>query len=108
MKNMAPQVGFEPTTLRLTAREIYFSSVPRAVATQSDLMRYVAVFQAISPIASSALCPRGSSETVRDYDPGLDTVGKEMGKVSSSGPERRVAERSSVSRAGTRALLKGD
>ena len=107
MKSMAPQVGLEPTTLRLTAPEFCFFGARRAVATQSDLMRYVAVFQDISAVTCGALCPGGASETVRDYDPVLGTVGKEIGKVSSSGPGRRVAEISSVSRAGRRALLSG-
>ncbi len=46
-------------------------------------MRYVAVFQAIRPIACGALRLRLPRSTMRDYDSVLDTVGKEMGKVRS-------------------------
>src|SRR5262245_9762479 len=44
---LAPQVGFEPTTLRLTAPEICFSGTRRCVATRYDWIRYPAPLQTL-------------------------------------------------------------
>ena len=47
---LAPQVGFEPTTLRLTAPEIWFSGIWRCVATRCDRMRYLALCPVLSAV----------------------------------------------------------
>ena len=55
-------------------------------------MRYVAVSPMLSVILGGASFPRGLRGSMRDCDPILDSVGKEMGKVRSPRPAQQAAE----------------
>jgi hypothetical protein len=83
---LAPQVGLEPTTLRLTAPEIWFSGIQRRIAARCDRRRYVALIPAFSWLLVHLPRWQRKSNIATDYDPFLEGVGKEMGK------EKRLAE----------------
>jgi hypothetical protein len=78
---LAPQVGLEPTTLRLTALEIWFSSIAREIATRCDRLRYPALFQRFRMLGGSSPSPARKRAVTTDFDPFLESVGKELGKV---------------------------
>ena len=84
--NLAPQVGLEPTTLRLTATEICFSSTRRCVATRYDRIRYPTPFQTLRLPPGVRLGGRVTCAIAIRFDAFLDAVGKELGKVNSAPP----------------------
>ena len=82
IKGLAPQVGFEPTTLRLTAPEIWFSDTRRCIATRYDQIRYPTAFQMLRLPAAVRFGGHLICDTAIHRDAFLDVVGKELGKVN--------------------------
>jgi hypothetical protein len=87
---LAPQVGLEPTTLRLTAPEVRFSGVQRCVATCCDRRRYVAQFLGLNTVQVNVTWAARMCANMRDCYRFLDSVGKEMGKVKRVDPRPEV------------------
>jgi hypothetical protein len=82
--SLAPQVGLEPTTLRLTAPEICFSDTRRCVATRYDRIRYPTPFQTLRLLKGVPLGVHLTCAIAIPFDTFLDAVGKELGKVNSA------------------------